>query len=159
MLLGLINKWMKMFIKWRMKNYQVSGLLTFLRSCMKTISWPRKTTGLTYFCLFFFFLGYLSLREWEEMFKSLLACKQGGYDHLFRMSPNLRQWFWRALWIFMAWDVGHLGGMRYRIHMDHTEKDSVYQGGPHSHPSLYFSTCKNMALLLRGGEKQLGEFL
>ena len=32
----------------------------------------------------FFFLGYLSLREWEEMFQSPLACKQGGYDHLFR---------------------------------------------------------------------------
>lgn len=41
--------------------------------------------------LFFFFLGYLSLREWEEMFKGPLACKQGGYDHLFRMSQNLHQ--------------------------------------------------------------------
>lgn len=51
------------------------------------------------------------------------------------------------------------GGHEMRIHVDHTENDSVYQGGPHSHPSLYFSTCKNVALLLRGGEKQLGVFL
>lgn len=43
--------------------------------------------------------------------------------------------------------------------MDHTEKDSVYQGRPHGDPSLYFPTCENVALLLRGGETTRGIFV